>query len=446
MSDPNSRLSIEQIDRNFAEIHPPLTPDEALTESARCLYCFDAPCVRSCPTAIDIPGFIRHIMHRNPVGAAKTILDANIFGGSCARICPTEVLCEGACVDNTMLKQPVQIGRLQRFACDTAEPVSSSFYKAGESTGKRVAIIGAGPCGLTCAHELRKRGHAVSVFESREVAGGLNSLGIARYKLTTEFALSEVARVSEIGIDLHLEHAVDGAELAGMLADYDAVLLAVGLGKTASLNVPGENLDGVWESLDFIFQTHTLPLNQCKIGQNVLVIGGGNTAMDAANAAKMLGAQRVTIAYRRDAESMPAFKHEYELTQKEGIQFAWNAAPASIVERNGKAAGVLFEKTRSVGEGRRGKLEVVEGESFTLEADMVIKALGQDVLLDFLQSVPGLKLDDKGRIAVQPETHATSVAKLFAGGDCQAGAGEEVVIAVQSGKQSAAGIHALLQG
>ena len=437
---------------NFSDLVPALTTDEAIAEATRCLFCFDAPCTRACPTHIDVPRFIRQIMHRNPLGAAETILDANIFGGSCARACPTEVLCEGACVDNTLLKSPVLIGRLQRYATDAADQAKVHFHEAAPDTGKRVAIVGAGPAGLTCAHELRKRGHAVTLFEARDMPGGINTYGIAAYKYRTEFALSEAERVLAIGgIDLRLNTPVSGAKLAELLRDYDAVFLAIGLGRTAALGIPGEDLPGVWEALDFVFQTHTKPLDQCECGRSVVVIGGGNTAVDVATAAVRLEAEEVTIAYRRGEGDMPAFAYEFELTLSDGIGWEFFAAPKRVVAgSDGRACAVEFVRTRLQsaapartgmgGSGREAKLEEIPGSEFRIECDMVVKALGQVALTEFLSAVPGLKVQS-GRVIVDKATGATDVNRLFAGGDCVS-KGAEVVDAVQDGKLAAAGIHA----
>ncbi len=437
------RQSSDVLKERFADVPQPLALNEARVEAARCLYCFDAPCTRACPTRIDVPRFIRQILHRDELSAAHTILQANIFGGSCARACPTEVLCEGACVDHMLMKRPVQIGRLQRHACDTAADRGFEFFEPGPATGKRVAIVGSGPAGLSCAHSLRRLGHAVTVFEARSLPGGLDTFGIAAYKISTEFALAEIEMIRRIGIDIEFGHRVTAIELRTLLGTHDAVFLGVGLGRTVPLSIPGEDLEGVWESLDFIFQTHTKPLAECTVGAKVIVIGAGNTAIDVATVAKRLGAMTVTIAYRRSEALIPAFAYEYELAKTDGVRFEWCAAPVRILGADTRVTGVEFQKTElDEPATRSGRVRPVAGSEFVLAADMVVKALGQEHLLDLIAAVPGLH-HEKGTIVVDRATGRTSVARLFAGGDCLRSGGE-VVDAVQDGKVAARGIHATL--
>lgn len=438
-----THLSAELLAENFADLHPAFSRDEAVTDAARCLFCYDAPCTRACPTGIDVPRFIRQILHDNTAGAAETILDENIFGGSCARACPTEVLCEGACVDRTLLKSPVQIGRLQRYGTDFAAEHGLRFFEPGADTGKSVAVIGAGPAGLSCANSLRRLGHAVTVFEARDILGGLNTLGIAAYKITTEFSLSEIQPILDMGVEVRLGERIDEEGLAKLRSDYDAIFLGVGLGATARLGIEGEDIEGVVESLDFIFQSHTGPLSECRVGQNVVVLGAGNTAIDVATQAVRLGAEKVTIAYRRTDKEMSAFAYEYELAKADGVEFRWLVQPIEFIEENGALTGVKMSRVHAVGEGRGARLERVERSDFILPCDMAIKALGQTPVFDFTSGIEGMRSGD-GRFIMDPDTRESGLSGLFLGGDCTH-KGAEIVDAVQDGKVAASAIDAFLR-
>jgi glutamate synthase (NADPH/NADH) small chain len=339
----------------------------------------------------------------------------------------------------------VQIGRLQRHACDVAGARGFARLQAGVPSGKRVAIIGSGPAGLSCAFALRRLGHDVLVYEARRVPGGLDTLGIAAYKISTAFALSEIEMIRQIGIDIKLDHRVAAAEIPALLAEFDAVFLGIGLGRTAPLGIEGEDLVGVWEALNFIFETHNTPLSECPIGAHVVVIGAGNTAIDVATAATRLGADTVTIAYRRSEAVIPAFAYEYELAKSDGVRFEWLAQPIRILGNGSHVRGVEFQRTELEKPGSRsGGVSTVPGSSFILPADMVVKALGQEPLLELIASVPGLRCE-MGKVVVDRATGATSVPGLYAGGDCIRGGGE-VVDAVEDGKLAARGIHTALAG
>lgn len=391
-------LSEAELATNFADLAPPLTDDAALLEANKCLFCHDAPCTIACPTHIDVPAFIKKIATGNLRGSARVILDANPFGHSCARACPVEVLCEGACVLNDRDEEPIKIALLQRHATDRVLEHKWKLFEPGRPTGKRVAIVGAGPAGLACARDLRRFGHAVTVFDAKPQPGGLNTYGIAEYKLKADVALAEVQDVLDLGVELKLGVMIKSIE--PLLKEFDAVFVGVGLGRTKKLGIPGEELPGVVDALTFIEHLKTHPYHETRVGRNVVVIGAGNTAIDAVTQAKRLGAASATIVYRRGEDDMPAYDYEYELAKQDGCGFRFNAAPQRIVG-NGAVAG----------------LELSTGE--TIPCDMIIVAIGQSA---------------RAELAVPADP------RVLTGGDCANG-GAEIVNAAAEGVAAAKQIH-----
>ena len=438
------RLPADQIALNFADAHPPLTPHEAVVEASRCYFCYDAPCMEACPTGIDIPGFIRKIATGNLRGSALKILEQNIFGGSCARVCPTEILCEGACVRMAEEERPVRIGALQRRATDWLMQHDPAPFHRGPVTGKRIAVVGSGPAGLACAHRLATYGHDVTVFEARAKPGGLNEYGIAAYKLADDFAQREIDYLLTVGgirIECNRRFGRD-FDLAGLQRDYDAVFLAVGLEGARALDLAGEQLTGVRSAVDFIADLRqsgdkaSLP-----VGRRVVVIGGGNTAIDAATQARRLGAEDVTIVYRRGPGEMSATPEEQEWAQANGVRIRHWATPHRLLGEGGHVVGVEFMRTRPDAAGRA----MPTGETYMLDADMVLKAVGQVFVADPLSNGGGLMLAlEADRIAVDGERR-TSLDRVFAGGDCIAGV-DLTVVAVSDGKLAAEAIHRQLLG
>jgi glutamate synthase (NADPH/NADH) small chain len=438
------RLDAAAYDGNFADLHPPLDRRGALVEASRCYFCHDAPCLEACPTGIDIPNFIRKISTDNVKGAAVEILKENIMGGACARVCPTEVLCEQACVRTAQENKPVKIGLLQRYATDHLLDRGLQPFERAPASGKTVAVVGAGPAGLACAHRLAMLGHGVTVFEAKDKAGGLNEYGIAAYKVPDGFAQREVAFILSLGgIEIRLGQALgDGVQLSDLRRDHDAVFLAMGLGAVRALGLEGEDLDGVHDAVDYIEKLRqTADLGTLPVGRKVVVIGGGNTAIDIAVQSKLLGAEDVTLVYRRDSEAMSATGHEQELAQTKGVRIKRQARPTALLGQAGHVEGVTFEYTRR---GEDGQF-LGTGDTFTLPADMVFKAIGQVMLaLPEGDGASGLLELDGGRLAVDGERQ-TSLPDVWAGGDCVAGGDDLTVSAVQDGKVAAQAIDRALR-
>ncbi len=434
------RLGADEYALRFADVNPPLSKAQALLEAERCLYCFDAPCAKACPTHIDVPSFIRRIAEGNLRGAASAILDVNPLGGMCARVCPTETLCEQVCVHNTQSAQPVAIGRLQRYATDALmDATGPQIFTRAASTGNKIAVLGAGPAGLACAHTLARLGHDVLLLDAHDKAGGLNEYGLASYKTTDNFAQTELQWLLGIGgIELRTGWRLEtAAQLDALRADFDALFLGIGLASTHRLGVPGEDLAGVQDAVDFIATLRqTAELASLPVGRRVVVIGGGMTAVDAAVQAKLLGAEEVHLVYRRGPEQMSASRAEQEWAQTNGVRIHHWLAPLEVVGHNGHASAVQFGRQALVD----GKL-CATGEVQTLAADMVLKAIGQSLGNPVLAQ-SGLRMQGD-RIATDEVGH-TSLQRVWAGGDCRAGGLELTVEAAAQGRQSALAIHAAL--
>ena len=447
------RLTEEQIAKNFADMHPPLSRSEAVIDADRCYFCYDAPCTTACPTGIDIPGFIQKIRSGNIRGAAHTILSENIMGGMCARVCPTEVLCEEACVRNTHEDQPVRIGLLQRYATDPVlvpdahnrSSTQAPLFERAAPTGRKIAVVGGGPAGLSCAHRLAMLGHDVTVFEPRDKLGGLNEYGIAAYKTVDDFAAREVEFILSIGgIEVRTGAALGkDFSLADLRAKHDAVFLGFGLAGVNGLNLDGEQLEGVMNAVDYIAALRQQDKARLPVGRRVVVIGGGMTAIDIAVQSKALGAEQVTMVYRRGQEQMNASRYEQEFAQVRGVTLRHWAAPRKLLTDGTRVRGVEFETTRDAG----GKLEGT-GQRFTLDADIVFKAIGQKVLWDRLGALKGAAAEivdiADDRISVDAERR-TSLPGVWAGGDCVAGGEDLTVSAVQDGKVAALSIDRFLK-
>jgi glutamate synthase (NADPH/NADH) small chain len=448
MSIQNNRLTNEQYEQNFADIHPPFeNKTAAQVEANRCLFCYDAPCTKSCPTGIDVPKFIKQISTENIKGSAKTIFSSNIMGAGCSKVCPVEKLCEGACVYNLLEEEPIPIARLQRYSTEMAMENNWKLFERknlantplGDGGGKKVAIVGAGPAGLSCAHVLSREGIDVTIFEKESKGGGLMTYGIAAYKVTPQFCEDEVNYITSIGgieIKYNQELGKD-ITLSQLKKEFDAVYLGIGVGVARQLDIPGEKLEGVVDAIQFIYDIRDKGFSTVPVGDKVAVIGMGMTAIDAATQAKRLGAKEVTMIYRRTQDEMPCTEFELNIAKQDGCNITWLAAPIKVKGSQGKVKQLVCSKMQLGDPDSSGRRSPVDtGETFTLEVDMVIKAAGQ---VPFEKLIKKYKLENKNGKLVIDKNCSTNIKGVFAGGDAVNG-GKEVVDAVQAGKDGAKAI------
>jgi len=440
MAIENNRLTEQQYEENFADIHPPYENiTAAKVDANRCLFCYDAPCMKSCPTSIDVPKFIKQISTENIKGSAKTIFSSNIMGAGCSKVCPVEKLCEGACVYNLLEEEPIPIAKLQRYTTEIAMKENWQLFERKPSTGKKVAIVGAGPAGLSCAHALSREGIDCTIYEKENKGGGLMTYGIAAYKVTPQFCEDEVNYILSIGgIDVKYNQELGkDITLAQLRKEYDAVYLGIGVGVARHLDIPGEKLEGVVDAISFIYDIRAKGFSTVPVGDKVAVIGMGRPAIDAATQAKRLGAKEVTMLYRRTQDEMPCTEVELDIAMLDGCKIIWLTAPKEVKGINGKVTELVCSKMK-LGEpdtsGRRSPIDT--GETFTLDVDMVIKAAGQTPFEDLIED---LKIQNlKGKITIDGNC-STNIQGVFAGGDAVNG-GKEVVDAVQAGKDGAKAI------
>ena len=439
-------LAADRLERRMADAHPALTEAQAIAEANRCLYCHDAPCITACPTEIDIPEFIRKIATKNYRSSAKTILESNALGLSCARVCPVEVLCAGACVFNHLDRPPIEIGRLQRFSTEWVYDRKVQVFKRGTPNGRRVACIGAGPASLACAAELAQLGYSVTIFEGRELPGGLNTTGVAPYKLFSEDALREVEYILSIGgIDLLLGRWIGREGFKDLERNFDAIFLGVGLGRDSRLRVPGEDVEGVFgavQLIELLKNKAAAELPWVEAVKSAVVVGGGNTSIDVVRELRKLGVARVTLVYRRGEAEIPAYAHEVRAARAEGVELMFHAQSVAVAGEKGRVRGLQVVRTRAGQQGPHGRpnLETIPGSEVMLDADLIAVAIGQEMLEELLAGVPGLQLEH-GRVIVDAKSGQTTHPKYFSGGDCANG-GKEVVNAAAEGKRAAKGIHA----